>query len=76
MLMHYENTIFVYHNDFSKYITVEGTTSKGVFDYLFNAGAEKFLSAKANKCLHELFEKWDPKPVSYTHLTLPTKRIV
>ena len=36
-----------------------GTTSEDVFHYLFNLGAEKFLSEKGKKYLHELFEKWD-----------------
>ena len=27
----------------------------------FDLGAEKFLSEKGKKYLHELFEKWDPE---------------
>ena len=38
---------------------VEGATSKYVFDYLFDLGAEKLLSEKMKKYLHELLEKWD-----------------
>ena len=55
------NTTFIYHNDFSKYMKVEGATSEDVFDYLFDLGAGKFLSKKDKKYLHELFEKWDPQ---------------
>jgi len=57
--MHCGNTIFIYHEEFSKYINVDGATSKDVFDYLFNLGAEKFLSKKGRKYLYELFEMWD-----------------
>ena len=39
---------------------VDRATSKDVFDYLFDIGAEEFLSEKGNKYLHELSEKWDP----------------
>jgi len=34
------NTIFVYHNEFNKYIKIEGATSEDVFDYLFDVGVE------------------------------------
>jgi len=40
---------------------VDGATSEDVFDYLFDLGAEKFLSEKGKKYLHEFFEKWDPE---------------
>jgi len=40
---------------------VEGATSEEFFDYLFDLGAEKILSEKEKKYLHELFEKWDPE---------------
>jgi len=40
---------------------VDGATSEDVFDYLFDLGAEKFLSEKGKKYLHELFKKWDPE---------------
>jgi len=40
---------------------VDGATSEDVFDYLFDLGAEKFLSENRKKYLHELFEKWDPE---------------
>jgi len=59
MLIHCENTTFGYHNEFSKYMKVEGATSEDVFDYLFHVGVGKFLSEKEKKYLHELFEKWD-----------------
>ena len=53
--MYCRNTTFIYHNDFSKYMKVEGAISKDVFD----AEAKKFLSKKGKKYLHESFEKWD-----------------
>jgi len=59
--MHCGNTTFVYHEEFSKYMKVEGATSEDVFYYLVDLGAEKFLSEKEQKYLHELFEKWDSK---------------
>jgi len=40
-------------------------TLEDVFDYLFNLGAEKFLSEKEKKYLHELFEKWDPEHLEF-----------
>jgi len=46
ILMHYENTTFIYHDDFSKYMKVDRATSEDVFDYLFDLGAGKFLSEK------------------------------
>jgi len=58
--MHCGNTTFVYHDKFNKYMKVDGATSENVFDYLFNLGAEQFLSEKEKKYLRELFEKWDP----------------
>jgi len=57
ILMHCANTTFIYHDEFSKYMKVDGSTSEDVFDYLFDVGAEKFLSEKGNKYLLELFEK-------------------
>lgn len=59
--MHYGNTIFAYHNEFSKYMKIKGATSEDVFDCLFDVGIGKFLSEKRKKYLHELFKKWDPK---------------
>jgi len=38
---------------------VKGAISEYVFDYLFDAGAEKLFSEKRKKYLHELFERWD-----------------
>ena len=38
----------------------EGTISEDVFDYLFDIGAEQFLSEEGKKYVYELFEKWDP----------------
>ena len=55
--MHWGNTTFAYHNEFSKYMKVEGATWEDVFDYLIDVGAEKFLSEKGKKYLHKLFEK-------------------
>jgi len=59
--MHCENTTFVYHEEFSKYMKVEGATSADIFDYLFDLRAEKFLSEKGKKYLHKLFKKCDPE---------------
>jgi len=61
ILMPCGNTTFIYHNDISKYMKVDGAMLEYVFDYLFDLGAEKFLSEKEKKYLHELFEKWDPE---------------
>jgi len=61
ILMHCKNTSFIYHSDFNKYMKVEEPTLEDVFDYLLNVGGGKFLSAKGNIYLHDLFEKWDPK---------------
>ena len=61
ILMHCGNTTSIYHDDFSKYMKVDGVTSEDVFDYLFDLGAKKFLSEKWKKYLHELFEKCDPE---------------
>ena len=53
--MHCGNTTFIYHNDFSKYMKVDGATSNDVFDYLFNLKAGKFLSEKKrNICINYL----------------------
>ena len=57
--MHCGNTNFIYHEEFSKYMKVEGAMLEDVFDYLFDLGAKNFLSEKEKKYLHELFEKWD-----------------
>jgi len=57
ILMHCGNTTFIYHDEASKYMKVEGVTSEDIFDYLFNLGAENFLSEKEKKYVHELFEK-------------------
>ena len=54
-------TLLSFHDDFSKYMKVDRVTSEDVFDYLFDLRTEKFLSEKAKKYLHELFEKWDPE---------------
>lgn len=43
---------------------MEGVVSEDIFYYLFDVGAEKFLSEKMKKYLLELFEEWDPE-----HLT-------
>jgi len=59
--MHCGNTTFIYYEKFSKYMKVKGATSWDAFDYLFDLGARKLLSEKEKKCLHELFEKWDPE---------------
>ena len=59
--MHYGNTTFAYHNEFSEYMKVEGATSEDIFDFLFDVGAGKFLSEKGKKYPLKLFKKWDPK---------------
>ena len=60
VLRHCENTTFIYHDDFSKYMNIEGATSKDVFDSL-RFGSWKIISEKEKKYLHKLFEKWDPE---------------
>ena len=40
---------------------MEEAVPEDLFDYLFDVGAEKFLSEKEKKYLLELFEKWDPE---------------
>ena len=45
-LIHCGNTAFIYRDDLSKYIKVEGATLEDVFDYLFDVRAEKRLSKK------------------------------
>ena len=40
---------------------VEGAASKYIFDYLFDVGAEKFLSENGKKYFLELFEEYDPE---------------
>ena len=57
--MYCGNTTFIYHDEFSKYMKLDGATSEDVFDYLFDLGVGKFLLEKRKKYLHELFEKWD-----------------
>jgi len=57
MLRHFENTVFVYDNEFKEYMKVERAVSEDIFDYLFDVGARKFLSKKGKKYLLELFEK-------------------
>ena len=59
--MHYRNTTFTYHNEFSEYMKVEGVTSEDVFDYLFDVGVGKFLSEQEQRYLYELFERWNLK---------------
>jgi len=59
ILMHCGNTTFIYHDEFSKYMKVDGAMSEDIFDYLFDFRVKKFLSEKEKKCLHKLFEKWD-----------------
>jgi len=45
-IMHCGNTTFIYHEEFSKYMKVEGATLEDVFDYLFDLGAENFYQKK------------------------------
>ena len=51
-LIHCGNTAFIYRDDLSKYIKVEGATLEDVFDYLFDIGVGKFLLEKGKKYLH------------------------
>ena len=62
--MQCKKTTFAYHDAFSKYMKAKRATLEDVFDYVFDVGAEKFLSEKEKKYLHELFEKWDPEASS------------
>jgi len=55
ILMNYGSTTFIYNEEFSKCMKVEGATSEEVFDHLFDLGAGKFLSETEKKYLHELF---------------------
>jgi len=50
ILMHCGNTTFMYHDEFSKYMKVNGATSEHVFDYLFDLGAEKLLLKRKEIC--------------------------
>jgi len=59
--MHCKDTTSAYYNEFIKYIKVKGGTSEDAIDYLFDVGAEKFLSEKGKIYLHEFFEKGDPE---------------
>jgi len=48
-LMYCGNTTFIYHDNLSKYIKVEGATSEGVFDYLFDVIAgNSYLKKERN----------------------------
>jgi len=40
---------------------VDGAELEDIFDYLFDIGAEKFLSEEGKKYLFELFEEYDPE---------------
>jgi len=44
--MHYGDTAFIYHEEFSKYMKVDGATSEDIFNYLFDIEVGKFLSEK------------------------------
>jgi len=59
--MHCENTTFASSNEFKDYMKVDGAESEGIFDYLFDIGAGKFLSEEGKKYLLELFEEYDPE---------------
>jgi len=48
VLMHCGNTTFIYHEEFNKYMKVEGATAKDAFDYLVELGARKSLLEKKN----------------------------
>jgi len=55
--MHCGNITFIYHEEFNKYMKINGAMSEDIFDYLFNMRVEKFLLEKEKKHLHQLFEK-------------------
>ena len=57
--MYCGNTTFADGNEFRDYMKVEGPVSEDILNYLFDVGAEKFLSEKEKKYLLKLFEKWD-----------------
>jgi len=59
VLMRWQNTTFIYHDEFNKYTKVEGTTLEELCLSLV-VWVEKFLSEKEKRYLHELFEKWNP----------------
>ena len=59
--MHCGNTTFAYDNEFKDYMKVDGAVLEDIFDYLFDIGAEKFLSEKGKKYLLDLSEEWDPE---------------
>jgi len=52
ILMHCRNITFTCHDEFSKYMKVEGATLENVFDYLFDDRVGKFLSEKGKRYLH------------------------
>jgi len=57
--MHCGNTVLAYDNEFKDYMKVDGVVSGDILDYLFDVGAEKFLSKKGKKYLLELLEEWN-----------------
>ena len=57
--MHCGSTTFAYSNEFNDYMKVDGVESENIFDYLFDVGAEKFLSQEGKKYLLEQFEEYD-----------------
>ena len=60
--MHCENISFIYHNEFNKYIEVEGVVLEAIFYYLFVMVSSKILIRKGKRYLHDLFEKWVEHP--------------
>ena len=44
VLIHCRNIAFIYHSDFSKYMKIDEVTSEDIFYYLFEIGAENFVS--------------------------------
>jgi len=52
--MHCKSDTFVYHEEFTKYMKMEGGTSKDIYDYLFDTGGENFLSERGKKYLHAI----------------------
>ena len=55
---------------------MEEAVPEDLFDYLFDVGAEKFLSEKEKKYLLELFEKWDPEHLRLDEILMIVKIMI
>ena len=65
MLIHCRNTTFVYHNQFSKYMKVEGAALEDVLIISLVLELQKCLLEKEKKYLLKLFKKWDPEHLQF-----------